>query len=59
MHLTSRRVVRITAMVCLAILAFGLATSAFAQDAAAAAPAVEKKSRSAFAMVWEVAKTPP
>ena len=59
MHLTSRRVVRITAMVCLAVLAFGLATSAFAQDAAAAAPAVEKKSRSAFAMVWEVAKTPP
>ena len=58
MHLTSRRVFRITAMLCLAILAFGLVTSAFAQEAAPAA-GTEKKEKSAFAMIWEVAKTPP
>jgi len=45
-------------MVCLALLAFGLVTSAFAQEAAPAA-AAEKTSKSAFAMIWEVAKTPP
>ena len=58
MHLTSRRVFRLTAMVCLAVLAFSLVTSAFAQEAVPAAGG-EKKEKSAFAMIWEVAKTPP
>ena len=62
MHLKSRRVVRLTASLCLAILAFGLVSSVFAQDAAAPAGAAaggEKKEKTAFAMLWDVAKTPP
>ena len=58
MHLTSRRVVRITAVFCLAILVFGLVSSAFAQDAAPV-DAGEKKEKTAFVMLWDVAKTPP
>ena len=65
MHLKSRRLFRPTALLCLAILAFGLVSSAIAQEAAApaAAPAAaaggEKKEKTAFAMLWDVASTPP
>ena len=58
MHLISRRIYRITKLLCVATLALGLATAVFAQDATGAAPVV-KKEKSVFEMIWSVAKTPP
>ncbi|MEI8314061.1 MAG: MotA/TolQ/ExbB proton channel family protein [Verrucomicrobiota bacterium] len=59
MHLTSRRVFRFTKLLCLAVLAIGLVTSAFAQEAPPAEDGGAKKEKSAFTMLWDVAMTPP
>ncbi len=55
MHSTSSRAFRVAGMFCLALLAFSLATGAFAQSAAA--PTGGEKT--ALAMVRDVAQTPP
>ena len=55
MHSTSSRAFRVAGMFCLALLAFSLATGAFAQSATA--PTGGEKT--ALAMVRDVAQTPP